>query len=83
MTSAQQDTAAIVRACFKAYVDKDCAAIELLIAEDSVHQPARQPDRPENLFRALLGRIARPWLQLASRASWSRAILFLSRMRPA
>jgi ketosteroid isomerase-like protein len=34
MTSAQEDTAAIVRACFKAYVDKDRAAIELLIAED-------------------------------------------------
>jgi ketosteroid isomerase-like protein len=34
MTSAPDDSADIVRACFKAYVDKDRAMIERLIGED-------------------------------------------------
>jgi ketosteroid isomerase-like protein len=34
MTSPQEDSADIVRACFEAYVDKDRATIELLIAAD-------------------------------------------------
>jgi ketosteroid isomerase-like protein len=34
MTSAQDDNAGIVRACFKSYVDKDRAMIESLIGSD-------------------------------------------------
>jgi hypothetical protein len=34
MTSAPEDRAEIVRACFKSYVDKDRATIESLIGAD-------------------------------------------------
>jgi ketosteroid isomerase-like protein len=34
MTTKYDDSADIVRACFKSYVDKDCAMIESLIGDD-------------------------------------------------
>jgi hypothetical protein len=45
---------AIARAAYEAYVTKDRAALEKLIAEGFLHESPRQPAQPRNVLPPLL-----------------------------